>query len=175
MPPTPMYEHADPMDSIVEPTDDMYKQAWAAYVSAWEGFSKAPSASRRGGGQLHTFRSFPWPMLTPPTELKDLNKDAIIKFIHRAFHAELMNSRVFDVSGSGGGRGGGASSTNTPKQTKVALHEARLRWHPDRSPRWMAHVVDSEKELVRKGADIVIRVLNALSSEENIEHRAAEK
>ncbi|KAG8998847.1 hypothetical protein FRB93_013414 [Tulasnella sp. JGI-2019a] len=139
--------------------EDMYKRAWAKYVAEWDKVLKQPPSLDQ---ELHTFHTFPWPTLDPPTDLKDLHKIAIRNFIQRAHHVGVPRQ-----SGLSGGLDLGATM-NTPQETKVAMHEARLRWHPDRSPRWMAHVNDDEKARVKKGADIVIRVLNDLSEEDPV-------
>ncbi|KAG8934342.1 hypothetical protein FRC01_003590 [Tulasnella sp. 417] len=126
-----------PMDPAHE---TRFRTAWSRYIAGWAQITgKAP----RSETQL-TFATFPWPTVDPPNTPADLTKAAISDFMSRApteFHLSI----------------------------KIALHEAVRRWHPDRSNSvWTQEgiVAEEERALVKKGADIVIRVLNQLSAEE---------
>ncbi|KAG8998843.1 hypothetical protein FRB94_003730 [Tulasnella sp. JGI-2019a] len=161
---TTSFEFRNPnsMERPTGATEDVYKRAWVRYVTEWDEVLKQPPSPSR---ELYTFHTFPWPTLNPPTDVKGLNKATIRNFIQRAHHAGVASRHA--AAGPSGGMGAGAAM-NTPQETKDAMHEARLRWHPDRSARWMVHVSDEEKARVKKGADIVIRVLNDLSEEEHV-------
>lgn len=136
------HERRDPTDANRE-MDEEYRRAWAKYLSEWAlllGKHSSPS------GHLLTFRTFPWPTLHAPKELKDLKKLSIATFIDRAPRSGPSNLRASATGGS-------------------ALQEARLMWHPDKYVKWITKVAPAESLIVVKGADIVIRVLNDLSAE----------
>ncbi|KAG9044431.1 hypothetical protein FS837_008160 [Tulasnella sp. UAMH 9824] len=116
-----------------------FRAAWSRYAAGWARITgKLPSPPTP-----FTFATFPWPTVDPPNTLADLTKITISEFM---LHAPTE----FHLS------------------TRVALHEAVRRWHPDRSNSVWTHegiVAEEERPSVKKGADIVIRVLNQLSAE----------
>ncbi|KAG8979618.1 hypothetical protein FRB90_008046 [Tulasnella sp. 427] len=135
----PFSATATPMP--VDPSREVrYRAAWSRYAAGWARITgKLPSAPTQ-----YTFATFPWPTIDPPSTLLDLKKETILDFMS---HAPID----FHLS------------------TKLALHEAVRRWHPDRSASvWTNEgiVAEQEKLMVKKGADIVIRVLNQLSADE---------
>ncbi|KAG8868206.1 hypothetical protein FRB98_003741, partial [Tulasnella sp. 332] len=52
-------------------------------------------------------------------------------------------------------------------ETKITLHEVRLRRHPEPTPRWMANVDEDEMAMVKRGVDIVIRVMKRSAEEDD--------
>lgn len=117
-----------------------FRTAWSRYAAGWAQITgKLPSQPAP-----FTFATFPWPTVDPPNAPADLTKTAILEFMSHA-------PTEFHVS------------------TRLALHEAVRRWHPDRSNSVWTHeviVAEEERALVKKGADAVIRVLNQLSADE---------
>ncbi|KAG8899826.1 hypothetical protein FRC00_000871, partial [Tulasnella sp. 408] len=126
-----------PIDPVRE---TRFRAAWSRYTAGWARITgKLPSPPTP-----FTFATFPWPTVDPPNTLADLTKVTISEFM---LHAPTE----FHLS------------------TRLSLHEAVRRWHPDRSNSVWTHeaiVAEEERALVKKGADIVIRVLNQLSAEE---------
>lgn len=124
-----------------DPTREIqFRNAWSRYAVGWARITgKLPSPAN----EQFTFITFPWPTLEPPKTAAGLTKDTISEFI-------LHPPTEFHAS------------------TKTAIHEAVRRWHPDRSNAvWIQGIVaEEERALVKKGADIVIRVLNQLSADE---------
>ncbi|KAG8862870.1 hypothetical protein FRB97_005417, partial [Tulasnella sp. 331] len=92
--------------------------------------------------------------------LKDLNKCTIKAFISRTCHVGFTGARVAGISGR-------VSATNTPMETKIMSHEVRLRRHPEPTPRWMANVDEDEMAMVKRGVDIVIRVMKRSAEEDD--------
>ncbi len=134
---SPMYELNVEFGSDSSIEDGLYKQAWVEYTRVWKTIEK-PS---RPSTPL-TFANFPWPVLNRPATVKDLDKSSIMAFFHHAPQSSPEYSH---------------------KENKSSVHQAVRRWHPDRSA-WLIRVAPEDKENIRKGADIVIRVLNQLGA-----------
>lgn len=127
-------------ESIYGTHGPTYIAAWKRYVSAWDAMTKKNRSSNR---VMFSFSTFPWPTVVQPKVLTDLTRDNVANFIQH-----------------------GPPSFNglAREETRLALHEAVRTWHPDRSA-WVPHVNEEDRAMTQKGADIVIRILNQLSSE----------
>lgn len=105
--------------------------AWRTYESRWATLSTSSE-------QL-TFRTIPWPTISPPSTPSSITLQGIAFFLLSPLHSE----------------------TKSPKDR---IKEALRRWHPDRFHRLMSRVPEKEKALVEEGVGIVTRGLNELLS-----------
>ncbi|KAG8871870.1 hypothetical protein FRB98_000437 [Tulasnella sp. 332] len=152
----PAHEGRSPADVVAGELDDAYAEAWAQYLSEWDGILRQPTPS-----PYHTFETIPWPTLHKPIELKDLSKYAIKTFFKFASHHGL-SPRTPRI------RRSVAVATNTVEETRnliQVIQDGQMIWHPDRWNDWMKHVAQGEHEAVKKGADVVIRVLHRMSEQ----------
>ncbi|KAG8860544.1 hypothetical protein FRB96_003798 [Tulasnella sp. 330] len=152
----PAHEGRSPADVVAGELDDAYAEAWAQYLSEWDGILRQPTPS-----PYRTFQTIPWPTLHKPTELKDLSKYAIKTFFKFASHHGL-SPRTPRI------RRSVAVATNTVEETRnliQVIQDGQMIWHPDRWNDWMKHVAQGEHEAVKKGADVVIRVLHRMSEQ----------
>ena len=124
-------------DVVVE--EDPTLARFARYERVWGILSsQTPSADI-----TLTFATLPWPLLTSPTKVEDFTVSAISEFL---FHAQRP---------SNGAEG--------EKNRRTRLKEEILRWHPDKfEHRVLNRVVPADTELVRAGADAVIKALTCL-------------
>jgi hypothetical protein len=114
--------------------------AWNAYENRW-----ATIMSMAASDPLDcslTFRTIPWPLLTPPSSPSIIAPQAIVLFLFSPLHS-LGQSR------------------------KERIRRALLRWHPDKLARVRARVkLGPDQEWVEEGLGAVVRCLNELMSRE---------
>ena len=108
-------------------------RAWQTYSASWDTLNSNPPTV----STLH-FQNIPWPIQNPPTSPEQLTADAISAFVLSPLHSHGKNR-------------------------KQRIREALLVFHPDRFDKWTRLVrSESDRQLVREAAGVVVRVLNAL-------------
>ena len=127
------------MEDVVVVEEDPIQARFARYERVW-GVLSSPTSS---ADITLTFATLPWPLLTAPTKLEDFTVAAISEFL---FHKQRPSSGV-----------------EGEKNRRTRLKEELLRWHPDKfEHRVLGRIVPADMELVRAGADAVIKVLTSL-------------
>ncbi|KIM27988.1 hypothetical protein M408DRAFT_146774 [Serendipita vermifera MAFF 305830] len=114
--------------------------AWTTYQDSWEDLN-----TRIGEENIEpylTFATVPWPVLRVASDpqFSDPNEigiEEVKEFVLSPFH-----------------------STNKSKEARI--RDAYMRWHPDKSSRWLEFVVKSERGRVKDGVERVNWCLNNL-------------
>ncbi|TDL26300.1 hypothetical protein BD410DRAFT_704853, partial [Rickenella mellea] len=105
--------------------------AWRNYETRWQSI---PSSKEK-----LTFRSIPWPLLSPPSKPQSITLAGVTYFLLSPLHSGNQSN-------------------------KERIKEALRRWHPDRFRRLMSRVPEEEKAAVEEGVGAVARFLNELLS-----------
>jgi hypothetical protein len=111
--------------------DETIAGAWRAYEARW--------AALGTSSDVLSFRTIPWPVVSPPCSLANLRPADIVMFLFSPVHS-------------------------TRQTRKDRVRSALLRWHPDRFRRLLGRVVEEERLAVEEGVGIVARCLNDLMS-----------
>ena len=104
-------------------------EAWNDYEARWSTLSTSSEAL--------TFRSIPWPIISPPAKAEDITPGGIEQFLFSPLHSQGQTR-------------------------KDRIRSAQLRWHPDRFRRLMGRVTDEDKNEVEEAVGLVARSLNDL-------------
>ena len=113
--------------------DQIMIDAWRAYETRWTAITSSSDPL--------TFRTIPWPVISPPLSLESITPRNIVVFLFSQLHSKNQSRRE-------------------------RIRSAQLRWHPDRFRRLMGRVIEQDKATVEEGVGIVARCLNDLMARE---------
>lgn len=107
-------------------------------VNAWNTYETRWAALQSSQEEQLTFRTTPWPLMCTPSSPSSISNANIAFFLLSPLH-----------SGN--------------KSRKERIREAMQRWHNDKfEPRILPRVIESDREAVKEGVDVVVRCLNSL-------------
>ena len=117
--------------------DEAEKEAWERYEEKWAALNPSAESST----SPLTFKSIPWPLLSPPGKVEDITPARIAMFLLSPNHSGEVSR-------------------------KDRIKNALRRWHPDRFGRILTRVVEIDKKDVEEGVGIIARCLNSLMERE---------
>lgn len=129
-----------------------HREAWELYESNWSNLRSRQSGLDRDIPEL-TFNQIPWPILNvfvslPPSSSSKAVSD---NFLDDIFSVESLSAFLFSAYHSG------------DKSKRQRIHEALLRYHPDRcSNRVLCFVQKAERSTVERAVKQIAGVLNTL-------------
>ena len=93
------------------------------------------------GSEPMTFRTVAWPLVSRPSNIAGIVPASIIAFLLSPLHSPTQSR-------------------------KDRIRAALLRWHPDRFQKFLARVVEKDRQAVSEGVGIIARCLNELMERE---------
>jgi len=119
------------------------QEAFKTYESSWASLTRStslpsPSHTMTKPSPKLTFHSIPWPQHPAPASISDITASSILTFLKH-----------------GAGIQNGAA--------KMAVRQALLRFHPDKSSALLKKVEERDRERVREGCVAVARCLNEIN------------
>ncbi|KAF7971879.1 hypothetical protein HWV62_16040 [Athelia sp. TMB] len=109
-------------------------------AEAWRAYESRWAKMSEASGPM-TFRTVAWPLVSRPSNIAGIVPASIIAFLLSPLHSPTQSR-------------------------KDRIRAALLRWHPDRFQKFLARVVEKDREAVSEGVGIIARCLNELMERE---------
>lgn len=112
-----------------------------ASMNVWLTYEARWASLASSSSERLTFRTVPWPLVSCPSNVGEIIPAGIVAFLLSPLHSQNQTR-------------------------KDRIRSALLRWHPDRFQKFLAKVVEEDKDMVQEGVGIVVRCLNELMERE---------